>query len=216
MLFRHVAGTIGGNTYGVAKKTNLIAVKVFAVDSGAASQVLAGFDWAANDIVSKGRQNTAVINLSLGGRASQAWDAAITAAWNKGILAVAASGNENSNASNSSPARSPEVICVGNLRDDDARYPGQFGSNYGPAVDIFAAGTNILSTYYQSDSATATLTGTSMAAPHVAGLVSYLRGLEGPSTAAAVKDRVLALATPGRVTGLQGEANLIAYNGNGR
>lgn len=212
----HVAGTIGGTTYGVAKQTTLIAVKVFEGIQGSASDVIAGFDWAVNDIVEKGRENSAVINMSLGGPGSPVWDRAITAAWNRGVLAVVASGNENQLASNRSPARSPEVICVGNVQSNDARRGGSTGSNYGPAVDIFAAGTGILSTYYTSDSATATLTGTSMASPHVAGLVSYLRGLEGLSSAADIKARVLELATPNRVTDAQGSANLLAYNGNGR
>ncbi|KAJ4992443.1 subtilase [Stagonosporopsis vannaccii] len=212
----HVAGTVGGTTYGVAKQTTLIAVKVFEGTQGSASAVIAGFDWAVNDIVSKGRQNSAVINMSLGGPGSTVWDQAITAAWNRGVLAVVASGNENQLASNRSPARSPEVLCVGNVQSNDARRSGTSGSNFGPAVDIFAAGTGIISAYYTSDTATASLTGTSMASPHVAGLVSYLRGLEGLSSAAAIKARVLELATPNRVTDAQGSANLLAYNGNGR
>ncbi|KAH7397217.1 oryzin precursor [Pyrenochaeta sp. MPI-SDFR-AT-0127] len=209
----HVAGTIGGRTYGVAKKTNLIAVKVFEGNQGTASEVIAGFEWAVRDIVSKGRQNTAVINMSLGGAGSATWDAAITASWNQGVLSVVAAGNESQLASNRSPARSPEVLCVGNVNTDDARWTT---SNFGPAVDIWAAGTGVVSTYRTSDTATATLTGTSMASPHVAGLVSYLRALEGDLSAAAVKARVLALATPNRVTDGRNAANLLAYNGNGR
>ncbi|CBX96117.1 hypothetical protein IAQ61_001299 [Plenodomus lingam] len=212
----HVAGTVGGRTYGVAKRTNLIAVKVFETNSSPSSTVIAGFQWAVNDIVSKRRTNSAVINMSLGGIGSAAWDAAITAAWSQGVLAVVASGNENTLASTRSPARSPEALTVGNLNTNDARYNGAGASNYGPAVDIWAAGTGVVSTYFQSNTATATLTGSSMACPHVAGLVSYLRGLEGLSTAAAVRARVIALATPGRVTDGQGAANLVAYNGNGR
>lgn len=212
----HVAGTVGGTTYGVAKQTTLIAVKVFEGSGGLASDVIAGFDWAVNDITSKGRQNSAVINMSLGGPGDAIWDSAITAAWNRGILSVVAAGNENQLASNRSPARSPETLCVGNVQSNDARRSGQFGSNYGSAVDLFAAGTDIVSAYFSSDTATASLTGTSMASPHVAGLVSYLRSLEGFSSAAAVKARVLALATQGRVTDLQGSPNLLAYNGNGR
>lgn len=212
----HVAGTVGGTTYGVAKQTTLIAVKVFEGSTGSASAVIAGFDWAVNDIVNKGRQNSAVINMSLGGPGSTVWDQAITAAWNRGVLAVVAAGNENQLASNRSPARSPEVICVGNVQSNDARRSGTTGSNFGPAVDIFAAGTGVVSTYFRSDTDTASLTGTSMASPHVAGLVSYLRGLEGFSSAAAIKQRVYDLATPNRVTDAQGSTNLLAYNGNGR
>ncbi|KAJ8118162.1 hypothetical protein OPT61_g818 [Boeremia exigua] len=212
----HVAGTIGGTTYGVAKNTTLIAVKVFEGAQGSASSVIGGFDWAVNDIVTKGRQNASVINMSLGGPGSRVWDQAITAAWNRGVLAVVASGNENQPASNASPARSPEVLCVGNVQSNDARRGGSTGSNYGPAVDIFAPGTGILSAYYTSDTATASMSGTSMASPHVAGLVSYLRGVEGLANATTIKARVLELATPDRVTDAQGSANLLAYNGNGR
>jgi oryzin len=212
-LDRHVAGTIGGTTYGVAKLTNLIAVKIFEGREGSTSDVIAGIEWAANDIVSKGRANTAVINMSLGGPASTAFDRVVAAAYNRGVLSVVAAGNENQNAANVSPARVPEALTVGNIQTNDVRAPS---SNFGAAVDIWAAGTDIISTYYTSDTATATLTGTSMAAPHVAGLVSYLRGLEGASTAAAVRARVIALATTGRVQGGQGAANRLAYNGNGR
>ncbi|KAF2713793.1 subtilisin-like protein [Pleomassaria siparia CBS 279.74] len=209
----HVSGIIGGATYGVAKKTTLVAVKVFEGSTGSTSTVISGFDWAVNDIVDKGRQSTAVINLSLGGVASTAWDTAITASWAEGVIAAVAAGNNEVLASTVSPARSPEVITVGNVQDDDARH---VPSSYGPLVDIFAPGTRVVSSYYSSDNATASLTGTSMSSPHVAGLVSYLRALEGPYTAAEVKDRIYALGTPGRVTGARDAVNLIAYNGNGR
>lgn len=204
---------MGGKTYGVAKKTNLIAVKVFDGSSGTASAVIAGYNWAVNDIVSKNRQNTAVINMSLGGQGSTTWDAAMTAGFSRGVLSVVAAGNENTDASNSSPARSPEVICVGNMQKDGSRRGGQYGSNYGPVVDIFAAGTEIVSAAYNSDSGTSTKTGTSMASPHVAGLVSYIRRLEGPSTAADVKARIYALGTKDIVTDVKGSVNLLAYNG---
>jgi oryzin len=204
---------VGGKTYGVAKKTTLVAVKVFDGSSGSASAVIGGFNWAVNDIVSKGRTNTAVINMSLGGSASSTWDAAITAGFQKGVLAVVASGNENTDASNSSPARSPEVICVGNVQKDGSRYGGQYGSNYGSVVDIFAAGTDVVSASYSSDTGSSSKTGTSMAAPHVAGLVSYIRGLEGPSTAKDIKARIYNLATKDVVTDVKGSANLLAYNG---
>jgi subtilisin family serine protease len=181
---------------------------------GSASDVFAGFDWAVNDIVSKGRQLTAVINASLGSSASTIWDAAITAAWEKGVLMVTASGNENSPANDSSPCRSPEVICVGNVEITNKRHSGGGGSNYGPEVDIFAAGTDVLSASYLSDDGERLNTGTSMASPHVAGLVSYLRALEGPSSAADVKARVYELATPNVVTDPLGSVNLLAFNGN--
>jgi oryzin len=126
------------------------------------------------------------------------------------VLAVNAAGNENSPAENSSPCRSPEVICVGNAEIDFSRHSGGGGSNYGPEVDIFAVGTNIVSASWRSDTAEWSTTGTSMASPAVAGLVSYLRALEGPSTAAEVKARVYELATPGVVTDTLGSVNLMA------
>jgi oryzin len=214
-LLRHVAGISSGITYGVAKKATVVAVKIFEGNTGSASTVIKGFTWAANDIVAKNRTNTAVINMSLGGSASATWDAAITAAWAQGVLAVVAAGNENRNAELVSPARSPEAITVGNLQRDDWRRQGPTGSNYGPAVDVFAAGTDIVSSYYTSDTATISFTGTSMASPHVVGLVSYLRRLEGVEGLSAedVKAKVLGLATPGRVVDAKGSANLVAYNG---
>ena len=204
----HVAGIAVGKTYGVTKKATAVAVKVFELGSGQVSTVINGFQWAVQDIVAKNRTSTAVINMSLGGAASATWDAAITAAWDQGVLVVVASGNENRDASLVSPARSVEVICVGNLQKNDTRFGGIEGSNYGPTVDIFAPGTDP-----RSDTNTQSLTGTSMASPHVAGLVPYLRGLEGPMSAAAVKARVLELATPDRVLDAKGSANLVAFNG---
>lgn len=212
----HVAGIIGGKTYGVAKKTTIVAVKIFEGNSGTTSTVIKGFDWAVNDIVTQNRTNKAVINMSLGGPGSTTWDNAITTAWEQGVLATVAAGNENQLASNRSPARSPESICVGNVQSNLQRYGGSSGSNYGPAVGIFAPGTGVISSYRTSDTATTSLTGTSMASPHIAGLVSYIRGLEGPSTAEAVKARVYALATAGNVQDLKNSADRLAYNGNGR
>jgi oryzin len=209
----HVAGIIAGTTYGVAKRATVIAVKVFEGTSGPMSTILSGFTWAVADIVAKNRTATAAVNMSLGGAASATWDAAITAAWAAGVLAVVAAGNENRDAALDSPARSPEVLCVGNLQRDDARFGGASGSNYGHSVDVFAPGTGIVSSYHTSDDAIQVLSGTSMAAPHVAGLVSYVRGLDGPMSAERVKARVLGLATPGRVVDAMGSADLVAFNG---
>ena len=211
----HVAGIIGSKTYGVAKKTNLIAVKIYDMTTSA-SAVISGFQWAVKDIVSKNRTSSAVINMSIAGLGSDLFDAAVTEGWKQGVLSVGAAGNMNADAANYSPGRSTEVLTVGNVNASDWRAQGWDGSNYGPAVDIWAAGVNIPSTYYLSDTDTKNMTGTSMAAPAVAGLVSYLRSVEGKMSAEAVKARVLALATPGRVIDGKGAANLLAYNGNGR
>ncbi|KAH8637086.1 hypothetical protein IG631_08921 [Alternaria alternata] len=222
-----VAGVIGAKTYGVAKKTNLIAVKVFSGDGGApTSTVLSGLNWAVNDIITKGRQTSAVINMSIGGGASSIYDNVATSLANQGILLVVSAGNENQLAENFSPCRSSVVLCVGSIESNDSR---SSWSNYGSAIDIWAPGGSILSTWYTSDTATSTQSGTSASAPFVAGLASYIRGLEGLSIGPAARARILALATyipplckfdpaSGQYIcpDTTKEPNLVAYNGNGR
>ncbi|KZM26903.1 Oryzin [Ascochyta rabiei] len=214
----HVAGTIGGSTYGVAKKTNLISVKVFQGSSGTTSTILDGFNWAVSDITSNSRGARSVINLSLGGQASTTWTNAIQAAYSQGVLSVVAAGNGDQSGnplpvSSQSPANAPNALTV--AAADSSFRPASF-TNYGAGVDIFAPGVSILSSYIGSNSATATQSGTSMAAPHVAGLAVYLQALEGLSTPAAVTERIKALGIASRITGtLNGSPNLFAYNGNG-
>jgi len=154
--------------------------------------VLAGLNWVTNDIVTKSRLGSAVVNLSLGGAASSSMDNAVNALANRGILPVVAAGNENQPAANVSPARAANALCVGSVQSNDAR---SSTSNYGSAVDIWAPGGDITSTWHTSDTATMTASGTSASAPFVAGIVSYLRGLEGQSIGPAARARVLALAT---------------------
>ncbi|KAK2024655.1 subtilase [Colletotrichum zoysiae] len=209
----HVAGTIGSSTYGVAKLTSLISVKVFIGNSASTSVILDGYNWAVNDITSKGRAGKSVINMSLGGSASSTWTTAINAAYNSGVTTVVAAGNEAQNAANVSPANAPNAITVGAITSTwaIASY-----SNYGTSLDVFAPGSSILSTWIGSSTATNTISGTSMASPHVAGLVNYLQSVEGVATPAAVVARIKALATSGKVTGsLRSSPNLIAYNGAG-
>ncbi|KAH7015500.1 peptidase S8/S53 domain-containing protein [Ilyonectria destructans] len=214
----HVAGTIGGSTYGVAKQANLISVKVFSGNSASTSTILSGFNWAVDDIVSKGRTGRAAINLSLGGPAQQTWTTAINAAYNSGVLSVVAAGNGDDfgnplPVSSQSPANAPNALTVGAI--DSSWRPASF-TNYGAGVDILAPGVSILSSYIGGNSATASLSGTSMATPHVVGLALYLQVLEGLSTPAAVTNRIKALGTTGRITGtLNGSPNLVSYNGNG-
>ncbi|WQF78074.1 Putative peptidase S8 propeptide/proteinase inhibitor I9 [Colletotrichum destructivum] len=208
----HVAGTIGSKTYGVAKKTNLIDVKAFIGQLSSTSIILDAYQWAINDIVSKGRTKNAVINLSIGGPTSTALNGLVAAAFESGILSIVASGNLNQPASSSSPGSAPEALTVGSI---DSSWAEPIYSNYGDAVDILAPGSNVLSTYIGSNTATFADTGTSMAAPHVAGLAVYLIALEGSfDTPAALKARILALGTKGAVTTLRaGTPNLIAFNG---
>ncbi|KAF2021469.1 subtilisin-like protein [Aaosphaeria arxii CBS 175.79] len=214
----HVAGTIGGSTYGVAKKTNLISVKVFAGREGTTSTILAGFNWAVNDIVSKSRTTKSVINLSLGGPASTTWTNAIAASYSQGVLSVVAAGNGDTNGnplpvSSQSPANAPNALTI--AAADSSFRPATF-TNYGAGVDLFGPGVGVLSSYIGSNTATASLSGTSMATPHLVGLAVYLQALENPGSAAALTSRIKSLAVSGRITGtLSGSPNLFAYNGNG-
>ena len=170
----HVAGTVGGTTWGVAKGVKLIPVRVLDCSgSGTYSGVIAGIDWVANSPL-----RPAVANLSLGGGASAALDAAIAGAVSKGVNVVVAAGNNNADACNYSPSRAPSAITVGATTSSDTRASY---SNYGSCLDIFAPGSSILSAWNTSDVATNTISGTSMASPHVAGVVALV--LEAKPTA---------------------------------
>lgn len=151
--------------------------------------------------------------MSLGGAVSSSLNTAVRNTIAAGVTVVVAAGNNNANAANYSPASETLAITVGAIDIDDNR--ASF-SNYGSVVDIFAPGVNILSSWIGSNSATNTISGTSMACPHVAGLAAYLIALEGLSTPAAVQARIKALGTSGKVISPgSGSPNLIAYNGNG-
>ncbi|KAM0350544.1 hypothetical protein ACHAPU_003027 [Fusarium lateritium] len=214
----HVAGTIGGTKFGVSKKASLISVKVFTGREASTSVILDGFNWAVNDITSKNRAGKSVINMSLGGRASDTWTTAINAAYNAGVLSVVAAGNGDDQGrplpvSGQSPANAPNALTVAAI---DSSWRTASFTNYGAGVDVFGPGVDIQSAWFGSTTATNTISGTSMACPHVAGLALYLQVLEGLSTPAAVSNRIKALATSGKVTGtLSGSPNRVAYNGNG-
>lgn len=161
----HVAGTIGGSAYGVAKNVNIVGVRVLGCNgSGSNSGVIAGINWVKNNA-----SGPSVANMSLGGGASQATDDAVNNAVAAGISFVVAAGNDNSNACNYSPARATNAITVGSTASNDSR--SSF-SNYGNCLDIYAPGSSIKSAWYNSNSATNTISGTSMASPHVAGAVA--------------------------------------------
>ena len=209
----HVAGTIAGKTYGVAKKASIVSVRVFDTGSSTTAIVLDGFSWAVKDITAKGRQAKSVISMSLGGGRSEAFNAAVDAAYQANILTVAAAGNSAWDASQYSPASAPNAITVGAIDVDNVM---AWFSNYGPVVDVFAPGVAVESAWIGSSHAEHdVLDGTSMATPHVSGLVLYLKSLEGLASAAAVTDRIKALGTKDVVTGLEGtdSPNLIAFNG---
>jgi len=201
----HVAGTVGGSTYGVAKAVRLFAVRVLSCSgSGSTSGVIAGVDWVTRNHVSP-----AVANMSLGGGVSNALDTAVRNSIASGVTYSIAAGNSNQNAANSSPARVSQAITVGASTQSDAR--ASF-SNFGSVVDIFAPGSGILSAYRTSDTATATLSGTSMAAPHVAGVAArYLQNNQGASPAT-VRNAIVNAATLNRLTGLPtGTANRLLF-----
>ncbi|KAM3544828.1 Alkaline protease 1 [Beauveria bassiana] len=213
----HVSGTIASKSYGVAKKASIVSVKVFSGPTADTSVILDGYNWAVNDIVSKRRQSRSVINLSLGGGASTAFDRAVASAYQQGVLSVVAAGNENQDANNVSPARAPQAITVAAVNSEWSRWiwNTRQGSNYGTPVDIYAPGEDVLSTWIGSNTATNTITGTSMATPHIAGLAIYLAVLENLSTPAAVTNRIKQLGTKDKVVGNVGNTvNLLSYNGN--
>ena len=201
----HVAGTVGGTTYGIAKAVTIHPVRVLGCNgSGTNAGVIAGMDWVAQNHI-----KPAVANMSLGGGASQATDDAVQRMVNAGVTVVVAAGNDNGNACSYSPARAANAITVGSTTNTDAR--SSF-SNYGTCLDIFAPGSSITSAWYTSSTATNTISGTSMAAPHVAGAAALYLATNPTATPAQVTSALTGSATPGKVTGAQtGSPNLLLY-----
>ncbi|GAB2501582.1 S8 family peptidase [Lysobacter humi (ex Lee et al. 2017)] len=201
----HVAGTVGGSTYGVAKSVTLVPVRVLGCNgSGTNSGVIAGIDWVRTNHV-----KPAVANMSLGGGASSAVDTAVNNLNAAGVTVVVAAGNDNSNACNYSPARASGAYTVGSTTNTDAR--SSF-SNYGTCVDIFAPGSSITSAWYTSTSATNTISGTSMASPHVAGAAALYLQRSPSASPATVKSWLTNNATTGRVSGENGSPDRLLYS----
>ena len=178
---------------------------------------MTGYVWAANNITATNRTATSVINMSLGGPFSSTFNALVKTAATAGILTVVSAGNSGVDASLQSPSSAPEALTVGAVDVYNAK---PAWSNWGEAVDVFAPGVDVLSAYSSGDTATARANGTSMAAPHVAGLVLYFKSLEGGKRAVAgvegVVGRIKGEATAGVLSGVgEGSPNLLAYNGNG-
>jgi len=208
----HCAGTVGSKTYGVAKKTKLYAVKVLdASGSGSNSGVIAGINFVANDAKTRDCPNGVVGSMSLGGARSNTVNAAAANAVSAGVFFAVAAGNDGVNAANSSPASEATVFTVG--ATDSTDKVASF-SNYGSVVDIHAPGVSILSTWLNGG--TNSISGTSMATPHVAGLGAYILSLEGNKSPAALSARLQALSTKNKITGLKSTdtKNYLAFNGN--
>lgn len=191
----HVSGTVGGSTYGVAKGVTLKAVRVLNCSgSGTNSGVIAGVNWVASHHAAGA---PAVANMSLGGSVSSALDTAVNNAINDGVTFAIAAGNSNRNACNYSPARVAAAITVGATTSTDARASY---SNYGSCLDLFAPGSSITSAWYTSTTATNTISGTSMATPHVAGVAALYLQSNTSASPAAVRNAIVNNATTGKVT----------------
>eukprot|EP00741_Cyanophora_paradoxa_P015826 tig00020904_g15279.t1 len=201
----HVAGTIGGKTYGIAKKAKLYAVRVLScTGSGSTSGVIAGVDYVRTN-----RVGPAVISMSLGGGLSSTMNTAVKNAVSAGITVIVAAGNDNANACNYSPASAPEAVTVAATTSTDARASY---SNYGSCVDIFAPGSSVLSAWYTSTTATNTISGTSMATPHVSGVAALYLQANPTATPAQVTAALTGVATPNVVTDVMGSPNVLLYS----
>lgn len=196
----HVAGTLAGTVSGVAKKASVVPVRVLGCNgAGTNVDVIAGLDWIARHARAPG-----VVNLSLGGGASRSLDSAVKDLVARGLTVVVAAGNDNADACAGSPARVPEAITVAATDAADRR--AAF-SNKGKCVDLFAPGQEIASAWHTGDSATQSLSGTSMAAPHVAGAAALYLGAHPAARPAEVATALLELAATGKVGDAAGSAN---------
>jgi subtilisin family serine protease len=202
----HVAGTVGGATWGVAKNVTLWAVRVLNCSgSGTISGVIAGVDW-----VTANHASPAVANMSLGGGASLSLDDAVRRSIASGVTYAIAAGNSNADACNASPARVAEALTAGASTSTDAR--ASF-SNYGSCLDVFAPGSSITSAWNTSDTATNTISGTSMASPHVAGVAALYLQQDPSASPATVASAVVNSATPGVVGSAgTGSPNRLLYS----
>jgi cerevisin len=228
----HCSGTIAGKKYGVAKKAHVYAVKVLRSNgSGSMSDVVKGVEFAATSHLEQAKKakdgkrkgfKGSVANMSLGGGKTQALDAAVNAAVKTGIHFAVAAGNDNADACNYSPAAAVEPVTVGASALDDSR---AYFSNYGKCTDIFAPGLNIQSTWIGSPYAVNTISGTSMASPHIAGLLAYYLSLQPAKdseyavasiTPNELKKNLIDIATEDVLSGIPADTpNKLAWNGGG-
>ncbi|WP_221089957.1 S8 family peptidase [Deinococcus aquaedulcis] len=205
----HVAGTVGGSTWGVAKGVKLVAVKVLNCQgSGSYSAIIGGINWALNN-----KRGPAVANLSLGGGFDQAINDAVTNASNRGLFMAVAAGNDNRDACSYSPASAAGAFTVGSTDSADVR---STFSNFGRCVELFAPGTNITSTWYTGDTATNTISGTSMATPHVAGAAALILASNPGYTSAQVASALMNASTAGKIANVgSGSPNKLLFTGSG-
>jgi subtilisin family serine protease len=208
----HVAGTIGSKTYGVAKKTKIFGVKILDDSgSGAWSGIIAAMDFVVKDKANRVCPKGVMVNMSVGGSKVQSVNDALANMINNGnVFAAVAAGNESDDTQYYSPGSTPVACTVGAISKGPTI---AYYSNYGPLVDVFAPGTDVKSTWIFGS--TNTISGTSMATPHVAGLAAYLSSLQGYPGANALCTKIKNLATPNIITGLpSGTPNRLAFNGN--
>jgi subtilisin family serine protease len=203
----HVAGTIGGSTYGVAKTVRLVAVRVLTcAGTGLNSGVIAGVDWVTGDHQAG---QPAVANMSLGGGKSPALEQAVAGSISDGVTYGVAAGNDTADACAGSPSGLAAAITVGATENTDARASY---SNFGSCVDFFAPGSNITSSYFLTDTATQTMSGTSMATPHVVGVAAqYLQG-HPAATPQQVRDALYNATTKGIVTDARSANNHLLFS----
>ena len=204
----HVAATIGGSNYGVAPSVAIVPVRVLdCTGSGSTSAVIAGIDWVVAHHVAG---TPAVANMSLGGGRSSALDIAVQNGVRDGVVFVVAAGNSNANACQTSPAGEPLAVTVGSTTSADAR--SSF-SNFGSCLDVFAPGSSILSAWYTSTTATNTISGTSMASPHVAGIAALGLGIAPDSSVQQISDWITSTATRDALANVgTGSPNLLVYS----
>jgi subtilisin family serine protease len=202
----HVSGTVGGTTWGVAKQVSLRPVRVLDCrGSGTYSGVIAGIDWVASSAL-----RPAVANMSLGGGKSAAMNAAVAGAVAKGVTMVVAAGNSSADACNYSPASEPSALTVGATTSSDTRASY---SNYGSCVDVFAPGSSITSDWNTSSSATNTISGTSMASPHVTGVAALATEANPGASPAAIASFITSKASINKVISAgTGSPNLLLYS----
>ncbi|MFD2078393.1 Peptidase inhibitor I9 [Actinopolymorpha cephalotaxi] len=204
----HVSGTVGSTTYGVAKAVRLVGVRVLDCNgSGTTSGVIAGINWVT---ANHAAGSPAVANMSLGGGASTSLDNAVANSIADGVTYSVAAGNSNGNACRTSPARVAAAITVGATTSTDARASY---SNYGSCLDLFAPGSSITSTWNTSDTATNTISGTSMATPHVTGAAALYLQSHPSASPATVRNAMVGAATQGVVGNPRtGSPNLLLYS----